>query len=115
MKGNKLKHRFVEDDTSVIDRILNGFRNTQPMMIPIRSEDFIEVKEEKQVSQEMILRYRLDIDSLRGTLKREMALNMVNRLIDEDLIGYEEFYNPINNMTQMRMSLEIKKNDINVR
>jgi hypothetical protein len=48
MKGNKLKHRFVEDDTSVIDRILNGFRNAQPMMIPIRSEDFIEVKEEKR-------------------------------------------------------------------
>lgn len=108
MKGNKLKHKFVEEDTSVIDRILNGFRNVEPMMIPIRSDDFIEIKEEQQVSQEMILQYRLDIDSLRTSLKREMALNMVNRLINEDLIDYEEFYNPINNMTQMRMSLKIK-------
>lgn len=108
MKGNKLKHKFVEEDTSVIDRILNGFRNVEPMMIPIRSDDFIEIKEEQQVPQEMILRYRLDIDSLRTSLKREMALNMVNRLINEDLIDYEEFYNPINNMTQMRMSLKIK-------
>ena len=49
MKGNKLKHKFVEEDTSVIDKILNGFRNVEPMMIPIRSDDFIEIKEEQQV------------------------------------------------------------------
>jgi hypothetical protein len=109
MEGNKLRHSFVKKTKkSELDRMLEIMRRAPMTTISNPPSRLIKVSSQQAISNELLITNRYSIENFREKLKHDLILDLVQKIKDQNLIEYEEFYNIENNTTVMRMSLNVK-------
>lgn len=109
MEGNKLRHSFVKKTKkSELGRIMDRMRGYPIAPIHNPPSRFTKVSSQQTITNELLITNRYSIENFKEKLKHDLILDLVQKIKDQNLIEYEEFYNIENNTTVMRMSLNVK-------